>query len=317
VQLTIDELNKLSKLALLAAQQAGKYIQSVDRTLLETHFKAVGSSESAQVVTEVDFTCQEIILDILQVSVEKYDLAVLSEENSNEEYAHFHSRLHKDYFWCIDPLDGTLPFIEGGDGYAVSIALVNKFGQSEVAAIHHPTNNTSYHTLIDKNGVSRCYKNGLLLVENSDQNRSMAMPKKELTVQAFTFYTDRSFVDHFQYSLLVKELVKLAKALGYEKFEIKSDGGAVINAVSVITTHNDGASCYIKLPKTQLGGGSLWDFSATACLAEATNSWCSDINGDALDLNRPDSTYMNHRGIIFASNNELANRIIYLCKDII
>jgi hypothetical protein len=35
----------------------------------------------------------------------------------------------------------------------------------------------------------------------------------------------------------------------------------------------------------------------------------SDFFGDPLDLNRADSTFMNHRGILFASDSELASQI--------
>ncbi|MDN2661861.1 inositol-1-monophosphatase [Psychromonas sp. 14N.309.X.WAT.B.A12] len=312
MQLATETLNKLSELALLAAKKSGEYIQGFDRSLLETHFKAAGSSQSSQVVTEVDFACQEIILDILDESLEQYDLAVLSEENCSEENAHLHSRLHKDYFWCIDPLDGTLPFIEGSTGYAVSIALVNKLGQPILAAIHHPTSNTSFHTVIDNVGITRAYKNGLHLQPKNYETHALNAGK-----QTFTFYTDRSFKSHAQYQPLVNELAKLADELGYQGFEIQACHGAVINALSVIETDNKNAACYIKFPKSQSGGGSLWDFAATACLAKATNSWCSDINGELLDLNRSDSTYMNHKGVLYVSDQLVAKRIIQIYREFV
>ena len=102
---------------------------------------------------------------------------------------------------------------------------------------------------------------------------------------------------------------------------IKEQAGAVMNAMSVIECavmekqnpqHN--AACYIKLPKPQLGGGSLWDFSATACLATATNIWFSDIHGNPLDLNRHDSNYMNHQGVLYVSEQHLARRLITMCS---
>ncbi|MDX2505537.1 MAG: hypothetical protein QNL62_13820 [Gammaproteobacteria bacterium] len=36
-----------------------------------------------------------------------------------------------------------------------------------------------------------------------------------------------------------------------------------------------------------------------------------DIHGAPLDLNRHDSTFMNHRGIIYSSDQTIADRIIY------
>jgi 3'-phosphoadenosine 5'-phosphosulfate (PAPS) 3'-phosphatase len=60
-----------------------------------------------------------------------------------------HPHLNKDYFWCIDPLDGTLPFIEGLTGYAVSVALVARNGKPLLSAIFLPETMTSYQTKID------------------------------------------------------------------------------------------------------------------------------------------------------------------------
>ena len=297
--LTTDNLNQLSVLAIKAAQQAGDYIRGFDRDLLKVHFKEAGSSKSAQVVTEVDLTCQDIILNILQPSCDCYDLALLSEENANEQDAANHPRFSKDYFWCIDPLDGTLPFIEGSDGYAVSIALVSRCGKPVIAVVHQPTKNITYHTSIDQFSQTISYKN----------KQPFAHPAKTSS-NTFTFYCDRSFVSCEQFTLLINHLQTLAKQSGYDNFVIKEDAGAVVNALSVLENN---LACYIKLPKKQLGGGCLWDFSATACLAEASGAWVSDINGKLLDLNRSDSNYMNHHGILYASNKQLAQQLIEIC----
>ena len=358
MRLTTEILNQLSLLAIQAAEQAGDYIRQFDRALLTTHFKEAGSSQSAQVVTDVDFACQDIILTILQPTCEQYDLALLSEEQVNEkqlsedstnleainlestnqkgnnqegnkerceENTNIHPRLTKDYFWCIDPLDGTLPFIEGGNGYAVSIALVAVNGDPILAAVHQPTSNTTYHTMIDTLGMTQGFKNKQpfnKLTESSTSGiSSLNTPKK--VNNTFTFYSDRSFQFSEHYPLLIKQLTILAHELGYEKVVIKEQAGAVMNAISVIKCavmekqnpqHN--AACYIKLPKPQLGGGSLWDFSATACLATATDTWVSDIHGNPLDLNRHDSNYMNHQGVLYVSEQHLARRLITMCSTL-
>ena len=375
--LTTEQLNQLSLLAIQAAEQAGDYIRQFDRALLTTHFKAAGSSQSAQVVTDVDFACQDIILTVLQPTCDQYDLALLSEEQVNEkqlsednidleainlestnqesreESANLHPRLTKDYFWCIDPLDGTLPFIEGGNGYAVSIALVSASGEPILAAVHQPTSDTTYHTMIDTLGITQSYKNKQpfkkSILDQLSPNKSLpsesllnqSLPSKPLPSKltenstsdissintinkvknTFTFYSDRSFQFSDHYPLLIKQLTILANELGYEKVIVKEQAGAVMNAISVIECavmekqnpqHN--AACYIKLPKPQLGGGSLWDFSATACLANATDTWVSDIHGNPLDLNRHDSNYMNHQGVLYASEQKLAQRLITMCR---
>jgi len=82
-----------------------------------------------------------------------------------------------------------------------------------------------------------------------------------------------------------------------------------MNAIGVL---ENAPACYVKLPKPQLGGGSLWDFSATAAitqalstqdLASSSQACCavSDYQGAPLDLNRSDSNYMNHKGVLYSS----------------
>ena len=54
------------------------------------------------------------------------------------------SRFEKDYFWCIDPLDGTLSFVGQQPGYSVSIALVSREGSSCLGVVYDPLTQTLY-----------------------------------------------------------------------------------------------------------------------------------------------------------------------------
>ena len=73
-------------------------------------------------------------------------------------------------------------------------------------------------------------------------------------------------------------------------------------------------ACYVKLPK-QNGGGSLWDYSATACIFSEAGAIATDIYGQRFDLNRADSTLMGRRGILFATDETLAQRIRALFRS--
>ena len=85
--------------------------------------KQGGTSYASQVVTEVDRACETAILSHLLPTCQEFDLALLSEETEDDG-----SRFEEDFFWCIDPMDGTLPFINKQPGFSVSIALVAKMG---------------------------------------------------------------------------------------------------------------------------------------------------------------------------------------------
>lgn len=75
-------------------------------------------------------------------------------------------------------------------------------------------------------------------------------------------------------------------------------------------------ACYFKFPKPEDGGGCLWDYAATACLFNESGAVVSDIQGQSLDLNRPDSSFMNHRGVLYASTPAMAKEIMYLFQEI-
>ena len=75
-------------------------------------------------------------------------------------------------------------------------------------------------------------------------------------------------------------------------------------------------ACYFKFPKPQAGGGSLWDYAATACIYAELGAWCSDFAGLDLDLNRADSTFMNHRGVLVASDRALGQALLAVLVDL-
>ncbi|MGF1681758.1 3'(2'),5'-bisphosphate nucleotidase CysQ family protein [Photobacterium minamisatsumaniensis] len=290
-----QQIDELLDVATGAARQAGNYIRQFDRRLLHVDTKSAGASLSSQVVTQVDLDSQALILETLKPMTERYGFAVLSEENASEEYAEQHLRHQCDYFWCIDPLDGTLPFIEGTSGYAVSIALVARSGKSILGVVLNPINNDLYQAVH--------YQQAPQLLKNGQPWR---LPANK---DVFTLFVDRSFLSDPRYIDLKDKLTQLARDKGYAEVKVQSQFGAVMNAIGVMEQR---PACYLKLPKASKGGGSLWDFSATAAIATAAEDMSvSDIYGQALDLNRIDSNFMNHRGVVFNASD--IQNILPLC----
>ncbi len=287
MQLSTQDLYLLSQCAISAALQAGQVIANFDRKNLIVNSKQAGKSRASQVVTEVDHLSQAVILQNLLPSCAIYDLALLTEESPDDG-----NRLQKDYFWCIDPLDGTLPFIEGVSGYSVVIALVSKTSVPMIGVIYDPIKKTLYYA-IKGAGV---FKNG------------KPWQVTQITDNApLTFIFDRSFSKHPHYQTVVADIKIIAKNLNYNGVKFSQHGGGAMNACWVL---ENAPACYFKFPSQHLGGGALWDFSASACLFnEMEQAVVSDIHGQALDLNRADSTFMNHRGILYSSDKKLATLI--------
>ena len=87
-------------------------------------------------VTSADFSSNQMIVNELKT---KYpDYAILSEEIDDD-----FSRLDNDYVWIIDPLDGTMDFVERGDGFAVNIALAYKH-ELVVGVVYIPVRDELY-----------------------------------------------------------------------------------------------------------------------------------------------------------------------------
>ncbi len=296
MSLSPEQLQALCDTAIKAAQEAGRWIEKFDQHSLQPRFKDAGSSEASQVVTEVDIRSEEIIRQRLQKISESLDIAFVGEESSpsnslltNSSFSN--ERFDKTHFWCVDPLDGTLHFAEGRPGYAVSIALVEQSGKPLIGVVYDPANQVLLHA-IDGQG---CYRNFTLFSKAEHRSNSLVV------------YADSSFKMHNEYESTVTTFERCAKTLNLEDITIVYGNGAVKNACQVLDSSQ---SCYVKLPKKEDGGGSIWDYAATACIAYEAGVWVSNIHGQPLELNRRESTFMNHEGVIFSSNNKLAHCLI-------
>jgi 3'-phosphoadenosine 5'-phosphosulfate (PAPS) 3'-phosphatase len=284
MSLNKENLIELCEFAKKAALSAGKLIASKQGSIINVQSKEGGENLASCVVTEIDFKAQEIILDILEPTLTKFDLGLLTEESDDDS-----SRFEKDYFWCIDPLDGTLAFSRNEDGYSTSIALISKNGIPTIGVVFNPRSNCLYYA-IKNHGA---FKNDLALkVRDSSKD--------------LTLLFDQSYLSHPKYEQQIKKLRTDIKDLGLNELSIHPLGGAVMNAISTIEF---APAVYYKFPKEALGGGSLWDFAASSVIQSEAGGFNRDFHKNPLELNRSESSFMNHRGVIYSSSEELLNLI--------
>ncbi|MGJ8644306.1 MAG: 3'(2'),5'-bisphosphate nucleotidase CysQ family protein [Luteolibacter sp.] len=286
MHLTPDQLTELESLAIQAATRAGEMIQSKAREDHQVLEKKGGSSLASQVVTAVDLESERIILDTLRETFSRFDLGLLTEESPDDFSRHRH-----DHFWCIDPLDGTLAFSKGSPGYSVSIALVARDGTPRIGVIFDPVTATLYHAVHEKGAR----KNG----------KPWEIPPP-LPGAALTLMIDNSFTSQASDPTFRNKLGDIATKSGCHGTRIIDNAGAVLNACRVV---EQAPSLYFKFPKPKPGGGSLWDFAATTCLFNELGLPATDIHGKPLTLNPKGETFMNRRGVIFASHAVLASAV--------
>ncbi len=270
------DLLKLTNIAIKAALSAGEVIRKHRNAKVAVEKKDTGNSLAAQVVTVVDRACEAAILAHILPTCEALGLALLSEETEDDG-----SRFRANFFWCIDPMDGTLAFIQKRPGFSVSIALVAKEGTPQIGVVYDPSTETLYHACKD-NGV---YKNG--------------RPWEVKSTNAhLTYVTDRRLKDTPRFVEIEHLLVQQVAKLELSGVKELAGGGSVLNAIRVL---ENGPACMLKFPKKESGGGSIWDFAATACIYQELGLPATNFAGGRLDLNRSDDTFMNHEGVFYAN----------------
>ena len=293
MQLTDHDLQMLREAATSAALKAGSLISSYATKELDVKRKGTGDSLASDVVTEVDVMAQEIILGMLEKVTKIYDLGTLGEESEDN-----HERFEKDYFWAIDPIDGTLAFINREHGYSTSIALVSKEGKPVIGVILDPMTGNLYYA-VKGQGAFFC---------------GLPWKVEEQTDAPLSFLNGKSMLDYPLKDTILSEMETVSQKLGYKGMTTQFQGGAALIACWVL---EKAPACYFYLPKKIEGGGSIWDFAASACIFLEAGAWISDIYSNPLDLNRADSTFMNHRGVIYATSEKLAREIIEVGKKLI
>ena len=290
MKLNTYDLKTLAALAEEAARRAGALIASYRGKQIDVRMKEGGDNLASQVVTEVDLKSQNTILEHLENSIKTYSLGLLAEEDRDDG-----SRLSADAFWCIDPIDGTLPFSEDKPGYAVSIALVGRDGVPLVGVVYDPRSDILYSAVRGEGA----FRNG------SPWRVKDTVPEGA----CLTWIMDRDQKSHPRFDDILKKLGLKAEALGLSEPCWYAGGGAVLNALWALEQH---PALYFKIPKEQEGGGCFWDFAATACIVSEAGGVVSDYRGEALELNREDSFYMNAKGALYVSSPALAEELTEL-----
>jgi len=104
------ELNDIEAIAL----EAGNTIMEIYNRDFSIEYK-----DDKSPLTEADLASNEVIIQAL----EKYNLPIMSEEGKEIPYE---ERKDWEYYWCIDPIDGTKEFIKKNGEFTVNIALIHK-----------------------------------------------------------------------------------------------------------------------------------------------------------------------------------------------
>jgi 3'(2'), 5'-bisphosphate nucleotidase len=258
------KINMLLLMAIRAAVKAGIQILKV----YESKQYNILYKEDESPLTAADIKSHETINHYLLSG----EIPILSEEASKIPYS---QRKSWEYFWLVDPLDGTREFLNRNDEFTVNIALIKR--TSPLAGIiYSPVSQILYFSVPGR-GVFKT-KSASSYVFTIDslqtlQERSDRLPY-EITGDKITVITSRSFnsADTEKYILNLKnryqnvELISAGSAL---KFGLIAEGKADI---------------YPRFAPTM-----EWDVAAGhAILKESGFSVADAKTGDSLVYNKPD-----------------------------
>ena len=108
-QIDVEELIRISR-------AAGEAILEVYGTEFSVDVK-----DDSSPLTEADRKANEVIVSALTAAYP--DIPVISEETKTLEYS---ERKDWEYFWLVDPLDGTKEFVKRNGEFTVNIALIHR-----------------------------------------------------------------------------------------------------------------------------------------------------------------------------------------------
>ncbi|WP_417326785.1 3'(2'),5'-bisphosphate nucleotidase CysQ [Halarcobacter sp.] len=125
------DISKIKNIAI----EAGNAIMEV----YNRDFK-VENKEDDSPLTEADIRANEIICNNLNVLYP--NIPIMSEENKQISYE---IRKNWEYYFCVDPIDGTKEFIKKNGEFTVNIALIHR-NTPILGVVYAPALNDMYYT---------------------------------------------------------------------------------------------------------------------------------------------------------------------------
>lgn len=230
------DLDQLLDLARKASLEAGDVILDIyDNGDFSIEAKADNSP-----LTIADRKAHECIVKHLQNS----EIPVLSEEGKNIP---FEERKDWDYFWMVDPLDGTKEFIKKNGEFTVNIALIHK-NFPILGVVYTPVLKKLY-SAIDGKGAFMEFEGEKSLLKTSGTD----IENSKVNVVASRSHINedtQKFIDQFQ----EVEILSMGSSL---KFMLVAEGKADVYPRIAPTMEWDTAAAQIVVSEA---GGKVLNF---------------------------------------------------------
>jgi len=172
IKLEDIELEKIVAIA----QEAGDAIMAIYNQNFSVEYK-----EDKSPLTKADIKSNEIICSRLNSLYP--NIPILSEENKAVEYS---ERKNWNYFWLIDPIDGTKEFIKKNGEFTVNIALIEK-NRPVLGVVYAPVLKDMYCAKKGEGAFKNGQKLPLFINENPKKNLKVVASKSHLSKETQDF----------------------------------------------------------------------------------------------------------------------------------
>lgn len=172
------------------AIKAGKSVLEIYNKDFKIFYKDDNSPLSEADIISNEIICKELV---------KFNIPILSEENKTIPYE---QRKNWEYFWCIDPIDGTKEFINKNGEFTINIALICK-DTPVLGVVYAPALDLLYSA---KKGEG-AFRNGVKLpLQRNDDFLKIVASKSHLNEQT------KDFIDSIQ-TTKQKEFISMGSSL--------------------------------------------------------------------------------------------------------
>jgi len=194
----MTDIPSLLVVAKQTALEAGEKVMEIYRTGdFQTQIKSGGSP-----YTNADKMAHKVITKHLI----KTKLPVLSEEGKDIDFS---ERENWEYFWMIDPLDGTKEFIKKNGQFTINIALIKK-NIPVAGVIYVPSDGALYfgskETGVYKNRKGKSFQ--FLPLEKRNDMNDLLQKKQIRIVVSGSHPSDETthFLNRFQQPIVIAEV---------------------------------------------------------------------------------------------------------------
>ena len=132
-------------------------------------------------LTQADKVSNEIICNSLEALYPA--IPIMSEENKQ---THYDIRKKWEYYWCIDPIDGTKEFIKKNGEFTVNIALIHK-NTPVLGIVYAPVLNDMYSSKKGLGSFKNNKKLPLLINNNPNEKLNVVASKSHLSIETQEF----------------------------------------------------------------------------------------------------------------------------------